>query len=275
MGSECGSRNNPKARRNCLLPSGNAGFFEAFRDILSYMASTQSGGGLALFRYIPDTGYFAKDRHGRFVAANAAFVRMAGLREESDLLDKTDYDIWPRFLAEHYVKDDSRVLDSAEPVVNRVELVLGRDRSADWFTTTKVPLRDSAGAVAGLEGVCRHLKKANSPPESTQLLPGVVDYIMENYSGKIEIPALARMALLSVKQFERNFKKEYGEPPLRYIQRIRLEAARQLLAVTRHPIGRIARETGFYDTSHFSRQFQKHSGHSPRAFRALQPVPAR
>lgn len=227
-----------------------------------------------MFRHIPDAGYFAKDRRGRFVAANATFVRMAGLSQESELLDKTDYDIWPRFLAEHYVKDDTRVLDSAEPVVNRVELVLGRDLSADWFTTTKVPMRDAAGSVAGLEGVCRHLKKANAPPDADRRLPGVVEYIMENYPEKLEIPALARMAMLSVKQFERNFKKEYGEPPLRYIQRVRLEAARQLLVVTRHPVGRIARETGFYDTSHFSRQFQKYSGLSPRTFRARNPAPA-
>lgn len=236
------------------------------------MENPHRDGGLSLFRHITDAGYFAKDRHGHFVAANAAFVSMAGLKQESELLDKTDYDIWPRFLAEHYVKDDSRVMDSAEPVVNRVELVLGRDRSADWFTTTKVPVRDAAGVVAGLEGVCRHLKKAKSPPDEAQRLPEVLEYIMENYPEKIEIPALARMALLSVKQFERNFKKEYGEAPLRYIHRIRLEAARQLLAVTRHPIGRIAQETGFYDTSHFSRQFQRHTGLSPRAFRSRHPV---
>jgi PAS domain S-box-containing protein len=239
------------------------------------MAQNRAGGGLELFRYIPDAAYFAKDRHGRFVAANAAFVRLAGLKQEAELLDKTDYDIWPRFLAEHYVKDDSRVLESAEPVVNRVELVLGRDRSADWFATTTVPMRDSEGEVAGLEGVCRHLKKAKAPPDSGLRMPAVIEYIMENYPDRIEIPALAKMALLSVKQFERNFKKEYGEPPLRYVQRIRLDAARQLLAVTRHPIGRIARETGFYDASHFSRQFQKATGLSPRAFRAQHPLAAR
>ena len=230
---------------------------------------------MALFRHLPDTAYFAKDRHGRFVAANAPYLRMAGLKHEADILDKTDFDIWPVFLAEHYAKDDARVIDSAEPVVNRVELVQGRDRSADWFSTTKVPLRDASGAVVGLEGVCRHLKKARTPPETVLRMAVVIDYIMENYPGKIDIPALAKMASLSVKQFERNFKKEYGEPPLRYIQRIRLDAARQLLAVTRLPIGRIGRETGFYDTSHFSRQFQKYSGISPRAFRAKHPIPPR
>jgi PAS domain S-box-containing protein len=255
--------------------SRKADFEYAHGFTFHLMATTSPKGGMALFRHFQDAAYFAKDRHGRFVAANAAFVRMAGLKQEAELIDKTDYDIWPTFLAEHYVKDDSRVLESAEPVVNRVELVLGRDRSADWFATTKVPLRDPDGAVAGLEGVCRHLKKAKSPPDPGMRMPAVIEYIMENYADKIDIPGLARMASLSVKQFERNFKREYGEPPLRYIQRIRLDAARQMLAATRLPIGRIGRETGFYDTSHFSRQFQKAMGLSPRAFRAKHPLPPR
>jgi PAS domain S-box-containing protein len=258
-----------------VFSSENADSKSTFGRTFYSMVPLSPKGGMALFRHFQDAAYFAKDRHGRFVAANAAFVRMAGLKQETELLDKTDYDIWPTFLAEHYVKDDSRVLESAEPVVNRVELVLGRDRSADWFATTKVPLRDPDGAVAGLEGVCRHLKKAKSPPDPGIRMPVVIEYIMENYPDKIDIPGLARMASLSVKQFERNFKKEYGEPPLRYIQRIRLDAARQLLASTRLPIGRIGRETGFYDTSHFSRQFQKAMGMSPRAFRAKHPIPPR
>src|SRR3954466_7812420 len=85
-------------------------FFQQLRPYLRLMESPHLDGGLALFRHITDAGYFAKDRHGHFVAANAAFVRMAGLKQESELLDKTDYDIWPSFLAEHYVKDDSRVM---------------------------------------------------------------------------------------------------------------------------------------------------------------------
>jgi AraC family L-rhamnose operon regulatory protein RhaS len=75
------------------------------------------------------------------------------------------------------------------------------------------------------------------------------------------------MISLSVKQFERKFKQEYGEVPVRYIQRIRLDAARQLLAMSRLPIAQISRETGFYDSSHFAHQFQKYTGLSPTAFR--------
>lgn len=238
-------------------------------EILSrHMASADPPAGFGLFRYFPDVAYFAKDAQGRFTAANAAFLEMAGLKDESAVLGKTDFEIWPRFLAEHYVKDDARLLGSGSPMVNRIELVLGRDRSAEWFSTTKVPVLDPDGRVAGLEGVCRYLKKAKAPPEPALKMAAVIEYVMENYPRKIDIPALAAMVSLSVKQFERKFKQEYGEVPVRYIQRIRMDAARQLLAMTRLPISQISRETGFYDSSHFAHQFQKYTGLSPSAFRS-------
>jgi PAS domain S-box-containing protein len=231
------------------------------------MEKSVFSGGYPLLRYFSDMAYFAKDLYGHFTAANPAFIEMAGLKEESEIIGKTDFNIWPRFLAELYVKDDSRVFKSGEPTVNRIELVLCRDRSSDWFTTTKVPILDASGSVTGLEGVCRYFKKANAPLDHFIRMPGIIDYITQNYRNKIDIPALAAMISLSVKQFERKFKQEYGEVPVRYIQRIRLDAARQLLAMTRLPIAQISRETGFYDSSHFAHQFQKYTGLSPTAFR--------
>ena len=236
--------------------------------MIGSMGSSAGNGGYDLFRLIPDVAYFAKDSQGRFTAANTAFLAMAGLREEADLLGKSDFDLWPRFLAEQYVKDDARVTASGAPLLNRIELVLGRDRSADWFATSKVPSRNATGEIAGIEGICRYLKKAKAPLESSTKMPVVIEYIMENYPRKIEVPGLAAMVSLSVKQFERKFKQEYGEVPVRYIQRIRLDAACQLLAMTRLPISQISRETGFYDSSHFAHQFQKYTGVSPTAFRA-------
>lgn len=224
-------------------------------------------GAQSLLRHLPDIGYFAKNLHGQFIAANACFVEMIGCKSEAALVGKTDFQVWPGFLAEQYVKDDALVIESGQAMVHKVELVLGRDRSANWFATTKVPLYNGGEAVVGLEGICRYLKKAKVPLEPAMKLPVVMAYIMENYSRKIDIPALAALAELSVKQFERKFKQEYGMVPIQYIQRIRLDAARQLLAVTRLPIAQISRETGFYDSSHFSHQFAKYTGLSPKAFR--------
>ncbi len=231
------------------------------------MEFSVSQGGYGLLKYLPDLAYFAKDRNGHFTAVNVSFIEMTGLNHESDVLGKTDFDIWPRFLAEYYVKDDARVMESRAPTVNRVELVLGRDRSSDWFSTTKVPLLNAFGEVAGLEGVCRYFKKANAVIAQSKKMSVVIEFIMDNYSRKIDVPALAAMVSMSMKQFERNFKQEYGEVPMRYIQRIRLDAARQLLAMTSLSIVQISRETGFFDSSHFAHQFHKATGLSPKTYR--------
>jgi AraC-like DNA-binding protein len=224
-------------------------------------------GAQALLQHFSDIGYFAKDREGRFTAANASFLAMAGCKSEAQLLGKTDFEIWPRFLAEYYVKDDARVMEAGTPLVNKVELILRTGRSPDWFATTKVALLGQAGEVVGIEGVCRYLRKARSPTEPVLTLSPAIDYIMENYARKIDVPALAALVSLSVKQFERRFKQEYGAVPVQYILRIRLDAARQLLAGTRLSIAQIGRETGFYDNSHFTHQFHRYTGFSPKAFR--------
>ena len=224
-------------------------------------------GAQALLRHLPDIGYFAKDSQGRFTAANASFLAIAGCKSEAQLVGKTDFEIWPRFLADYYVKDDARVMETNTPLVNKVELILRRGRSPDWFATTKVPLLGAEGEVAGIEGICRYLRKARSPAEPALTLSPAIDYIMENYARKIDVPALAALVDLSVKQFERRFKQEYGAVPVQYILRIRLDAARQMLAGTRLSIAQIGRETGFYDNSHFTHQFHKYTGLSPKAYR--------
>src|SRR5690606_20618987 len=226
-----------------------------------------ASGGRSLLWHLPNVNYFAKNSQGKFIAANSGFLEMTGPKTEAQLLGKSDFEIWPRFLAELYVKDDARVMGDSEDMVNKIELVLRKDRSADWFATTKIPVYDSQGRIVGVEGVCRYLKKAKAPQEPALKMPSVIDYLMDNYQRKIDIPTLAAMASLSVKQIERNFKKEYGTVPVRYIQRIRLDAARQMLTLTNRPIAQISRETGFYDISHFSSLFQKYAGLSPKAYR--------
>src|SRR5882762_3441441 len=94
---------------------------------------------LELLEYLPDTYFFAKDREGRFVAANACFVNGCGFKEESELIGKTDLDVWPHHLAEGYRSDDRRVMQSGKPIINKLELSKNPKGGSDWFCTTKIP----------------------------------------------------------------------------------------------------------------------------------------
>jgi AraC family transcriptional regulator len=70
-----------------------------------------------------------------------------------------------------------------------------------------------------------------------------------------------------VSQFERRFKHVFHEPPMRFILKNRVNEACKLLVNTRHPIAWIARATGFFDQSYFSKHFSRNMGMSPRQYR--------
>ena len=220
-----------------------------------------------LFLHFPDLVYFAKDKQGRFIAVNPAFLELIGAKSEAEILGKTDFDVWPRFLAENYVRDDKAVMASGHVLANKIELVIQTDRSTDWFATTKASLRNENGDIVGMEGISRYLKQSRTPLKPALEMSAVFTYIMENYHKKIEIPELAAMLSVSVKQFERKFKRDYGTGPMKYINRIRLDAACQLLVKTSLAISKIAMDSGFYDSSHFSNQFIKSIGLTPKNYR--------
>ena len=73
---------------------------------------------------------------------------------------------------------------------------------------------------------------------------------------------------LSLRSFRRRFKDATGEPPMQYLQRIRLETAKQLLATSILGVDQIAYRVGFDDASYFSRLFKRKAGVTPSEYRA-------
>ena len=105
---------------------------------------------------VPDM-IFVKDRVGRFIALNAALLRIFGVSSPEEVVGKTDYDFWPPELACNYVADDQIVMRSGEALVGQEESSRDPDGKDVWLLTTKVPLRDDTGKVVGLVGVGRDI----------------------------------------------------------------------------------------------------------------------
>ncbi len=230
-----------------------------------------------LFEGLPDVYLFAKDLKGRFTFANSGFVEKCGLRKAEELIGLTDFDVFPQYLSEQYIRDDKRVMQSGKPLLNVVELVINPGRSLDWHSTNKVPVCGDDSRVIGLVGITRDFKKMNTGFPNFMGMGKIIDYVMGNYTASINIHKLASLASLSVSQFERKFKTLFGVSPSKYITMVRIQAACQALAGTEASISRIAVENGFYDLSHFNRQFRMQTGLSPSAYRkkyaAAKPMP--
>lgn len=92
--------------------------------------------------------------------------------------------------------------------------------------------------------------------------------VMESrYAEPLAIDDVAREVGISPRHFKRRFKQALGEPPLGYLQRVRIEAAKQKLERSRTPVSEITWQIGYADTSSFCRLFKKTTGLSPRDYR--------
>jgi transcriptional regulator GlxA family with amidase domain len=81
------------------------------------------------------------------------------------------------------------------------------------------------------------------------------------------VEKLAEAARLSPRQFSRVFTAETGQSPAKAVEGLRLEAARQMIASSRHPLEVVAKETGFRDRRHMREAFMRGFGLPPREVR--------
>jgi len=92
-------------------------------------------------------------------------------------------------------------------------------------------------------------------------------YAREHLHMPLTVPQLAEAACLSPRQFSRAFHAETGQSPAKAIENMRVEAARSLMELTRHPIDAVARHTGFSDRDHMRRAFLRAFGQPPQTLR--------
>jgi len=101
---------------------------------------------------------------------------------------------------------------------------------------------------------------------AARILP-VVRFLEEHPDFRLALPALADLLHLSPSRFHHVFKEATGTAPMKFVQNMKLDQARQLLASTASTVAEIALHCGFDDTFHFSRLFKSRVGLSPLSFR--------
>jgi PAS domain S-box-containing protein len=220
-----------------------------------------------LFDSLADVCFFAKDRRGRFLMGNRAFLEKLGLDKEEDLIGKDDFDFFPARLVEIFLRDDQRVMRTREPLIDRVELVSNSDGSIDWHITSKVPLVSRNNFALGIAGVTRDFRKSGEHWRPHQQFAAIIEHINQHYSSPIQVEELASLMYLSVNQFGRKFKQVFQISPMRFLTGYRVHRACYDLLHTEHTITQIAIRNGFYDHSHFIRHFRSAMGMTPNQYR--------
>ncbi len=105
-----------------------------------------------------------------------------------------------------------------------------------------------------------------APSSAVGRLTALLEWLPAHLSDDLSIEALAEQAHMTPRTLCRLFNQEVGMGPGRYIERLRLEAARSLLLSAEASITTVARLTGFGHPENLRRSFQKHLSVSPRDF---------
>jgi transcriptional regulator GlxA family with amidase domain len=105
-------------------------------------------------------------------------------------------------------------------------------------------------------------------PETSRVprLAELLEWIPAHLGDNLSLEALAAQARMSARTLSRVFVQELGMGPGRYIERIRLEAARNLLQDAQASINTVARLTGFGHPENLRRTFHKHLAVSPQEY---------
>ena len=222
---------------------------------------------LSLFDVVPGVSFFMKNRRGRFIALNRRGCEYCGVANESEAIGKTDHDFFPKRRADEYRIDDLAVMRTGVPILNRIESAPESAGSPRLVMTSKIPIRNPAGKVIGIAGFSRQVDQIEQPSANVAAFAEVIEYVHQHYDEPLTTKTLAGMAGLSVSQFERRFRRAFGNSVRKYLLRVRIENGARLLRESNETVSNIAQQCGFYDHAHFSRAFRQVMKQTPTQYR--------
>lgn len=97
---------------------------------------------------------------------------------------------------------------------------------------------------------------------------GLHHWVRANLAADLSLATLAAQAGMSERSFSRRYVKETGVTPARAVERLRVEAARQMLTDTRQPVKRIGQRCGFGSEETMRRSFLRLLASTPQDYRS-------
>ncbi|MEI7942307.1 MAG: PAS domain S-box protein [Candidatus Riflemargulisbacteria bacterium] len=91
-----------------------------------------------------------KNEKGQFLSVNQAFATSCCIDNPELLLGKTDFDVWPKDLAQKYIEDDNNLIKTRQALITE-ELILDKGE-IKWFETFKKPVFNKNNEIIGTTG---------------------------------------------------------------------------------------------------------------------------
>jgi PAS domain S-box-containing protein len=113
---------------------------------------------------------YIKNTKSEFLVASQALARLVGAKSGAELIGKTDFDFFPREMANKFYTDEQHIMDVGEPLIDLEEPAVYHDGTPVWLLTTKIPYRAADGTPLGILGIGRDIterKRSEQQMEET------------------------------------------------------------------------------------------------------------
>jgi len=109
----------------------------------------------------------------------------------------------------------------------------------------------------------------NAQSAQDDQLANLAAWVEGNLQKRLDVEALAARAAMSPRSFHRHVRSQLGVSPAKFVEAVRLDAARRLLDARTLDLAQVADRAGFSGPDHLIRAFGRRFGVTPTAYRQM------
>lgn len=224
---------------------------------------------------LPGALFMVKDLDSRYIYMSSALRQAINLPCDQEVVGQTDFDLFPRIIAESFRQNDLLVFRHGKPLVNEVHATGFYTHAPKWTFSSKYPLHNRGGEIIGLITINRAYSEVMGHDAALNRLLPAIEHVYRHYADTITVTTLAKLCRLSQSQFMRVFRQGMNMTAQAFVEQVRLFHALDGIKHSAHSISRIAQDNGFYDHSAFVKRFKKFTGTTPLNYRRQQQATLR
>jgi PAS domain S-box-containing protein len=124
---------------------------------------------------IPDFIYVKEKASGQYLTANKAFVRLAGVEDEKELIGRTASAILPERDAKALTELEKEIYRTGEPILSSEVFYEDIAGKSLWISKTTIPLCNESGEIFGLLGINRDITARKKAERETTYLAAIIE----------------------------------------------------------------------------------------------------
>jgi PAS domain S-box-containing protein len=133
-----------------------------------------------LMEHIPDSIYF-KNAQSHFIRVNKAWANRRWLSSPEEVQNKTDFDFFPKDLAQSFYDDEQEIIRSGKPLVAKMEKIQLPGMEPRWISITKIPIIDKkTKTIIGTCGISHDVSRTTKMEEELQSERDMLHLLLDN-----------------------------------------------------------------------------------------------